>query len=182
MMAENALEQSGIPFKGGVLDVPAISMQYAQMYIPSRASAIDALYGLSNHVFDKTKCLGCDPFTRNMSEDIVMTEAADFSTLPTINVETITAKKYRGTNTPLFIMAGSQDTTVSADVPAVYAKAICNAGLYCKFKKYNCTHGCAERTNTVGTVNGTSCTAAVADMLDFFRRCGGYNYELITNN
>lgn len=181
MVAENIAEESGIPICATVLDAPAISMQYAQMYIPTRAACINVLYGLSNHNFNKAACVGCDPFTRNMSEDIVMDESG---TLPVIgDINSVTAKKYRSCGSPIMILSGSNDTTISPDVHKCYAKALMNANAPIQFLLYDGVgHGVIQYSSVIGTVSSISCTSGLAKVLEFYNRFGGYGYTIVTSS
>lgn len=176
MVAENAAELCGIPTLCTILDVPAISMQYAQMYLSHRLPAINALYGF-NGTFDKNKCIGCDPFTRGVDVDVEMNTS---ETLPTIDdINSIVSKKFRANNSPVLIMSGADDNTISSDVHKVYAKMLMNAGCDCKFIKYEGVgHGCLYLTDMVGKINGYDVTAGEVEMLNFMQKSGGYEWNL----
>lgn len=174
MIAENVAEETNIPILATVLDSPAISIQYAQMYIPARATSVKALYDMENHNFDANKCRGCDPFTRGMSEDIIMDEE---DTLPSIDINSITAKKNRLCNSPVLMLTSENDTTISHYVHLAYAKALANNSFPVEVKLYsNAGHGVIQYTSVIGDVNGVSCTSALAIMLEFFKRNGGYSF------
>ena len=56
-----------------------------------------------------------------------------------------------------------------------------NAGEWCKLKVYNCGHGVIQYTNIIGTCEEKTITAGLADVLSFFKRCGGYDYTITPN-
>ena len=185
-LAENFAELAGIPVAATVLDCPLISLEHSWLKYAKNLSSIKSLYGMTaNQAFDKSKCAGCDPYTRNMSSDIAIVDN-DYGTtgiLPSVDFANVTAKKFRAANSPLLILLGDDDDVLSPSVTRGYVKALQNAGQPCKCISYsNAGHGVVASntgTSVIGTIGGFNATKALVDMLDFFKRYGGYNYTLV---
>lgn len=163
-IAENVVDAGGMPIKAVALDAPALSIQLVQMSL--RISSVTAIYGITSGNFDKNKCIGCDPWTRNVSEPL------------TTDYNTLTAKKYRNTNSPLLIIGGLSDALVSPSTLKSYSKALMNAGQWVEYHAYpNVAHGVVELTPVYGRVGTKNCTHGLADVLSFFERSGGYDFN-----
>lgn len=180
MVAENIAELSGLPILATVLESPAISMQYAQLYIPSALSYLQALYGFnSQETYNKNKCIGLDPFIRNVEPDITMT-GNSVLTLD-IDIETMEQKKYR-VNTPILIIRSLNDATISPKVIGAYAKAIMNAGGNCNLITYNnAGHSPIASTNIIGELEGYDVRSALYEIASFLESNGGYKNSINTN-
>lgn len=168
MIAENVVDFGGIPLRAVALDAPAVSMQHIQMSL--RLSSVTAVYGITSGNFDANKCIGCDPWTRGVSEPISTTLA------------NVTAKKIRNTDSPLMIIGGTNDTIVSPTVVKCYTKALMNAGQWVEYRGYsNLTgtkHGVVEHSAVCGKIGTTDVTDGMVDILYFFLRNGGYEFEV----
>lgn len=179
MVAENAVELSNIPFKACCYEAPAISMRYAQLYLGFRAPWIKALYGFDSvETYDKNKCLGLDPFIRNMDKDIPV-EGTTFGEIAiTGGLDQLSSRKFRK-EAPLLIQHGMVDSTVSPIITQAYIKAIQNAGNLAEFKGYNgIDHGVSSLT-TKYSMQGVQpvplyTTAGILDVAKWFYRFGGY--------
>lgn len=190
MVAENIVECTNIPILATVLEVPAISMQYCQLYLSgSRATYLNALYGFSNQsTYSKNKCIGLDPFVRNMDGDITFT-GDSVLTLNT-DIDNLSIKKYRK-NTPMLILTAENDSTVSSKVVQAYAKAIRNAGGNCKLIIYkNTNHNLVGNSPIVGTCefyykrytsgHTFDVSLALVEIAKFLHRHGGYEVTILT--
>lgn len=165
-IAENVAEMTNIPFRAIVLDAPALSIENHQMRLSSRTAMIDALYGM-NGIYNADLCIGCDPYTRNVSGDIGTTLA------------NVTAKKYRNTNAPTLIMIGSSDPLVSPNITKCYVRAVMNAGGFLKLRNYSgIGHGVVQYSAVKGKIGMYDCTQGMADILTWFARYGGYSFTI----
>lgn len=180
MVAENVVELSNIPFKACCYEAPAISMRYVQLYLSYRAPWIQALYGFNSvETYDKNKCLGLDPFVRNMSEDIPV-EGTTFTEIAiTGGLENLASKKYRKIS-PLLIQQGMTDGAVSPVISQAYIKAIQNAGNLAEFKGYEgIGHGVSSLTTKYSMQGFTPTplytTTGLLDCAKWFYRYGGYS-------
>ena len=174
MVAENIAELSGLPILATILESPAISMQYAQLYISSAKSYLQALYGFdSQETYDKNKCIGLDPFVRNVNPKIEVSGNSVASL--DVNLTTMESKKYR-VNTPVLIIRSLDDTTISPKIIGAYAQAIINAGGNCKLLTYESgSHSTIAGTSIVGTVNGLNVSSALYNILHYLSQFGGYS-------
>lgn len=183
-VVENVAETQLIPVLATILDSPVLSLQYHQFvnrydtYSSVRAR-LDSYYHF-NGTFNKNKVVGCDPFTRNMSDDIVMTVTGTGVTDIHTDVKTVATKKYRSCKTPIMILVGEGDTILAEDVQLVYIKALQNAGMPVCAKYYsgllNQRHGCIECSPTV-TINGFETGRVFYDVLEYMAENGGYFYR-----
>lgn len=181
MVAENIAELSGLPILATILESPAISMKYAQLYIPSALSCLQALYGFnSQETYNKEKCIGLDPLLRNVNTDIIMT-GNSVSTLD-IDIDTMEQKKYR-VNTPILIIRSLADTTISPKLMGAYAKAIINGGGNCKLITYTSAgHSTIASTSVIGTIDGYNVRASLYEIIVFLESNGGYKSDKIILN
>lgn len=181
-LAENFAELSGIPVLATALDSPVTSLRYHMWNF--RQTAINAFYDIDSDNWDDSKTLGCDPFTRNMDGIIVGTDISSGVT-GSVEYDSVTAKKFRGCNSPLLILLGENDSIIGPSVTKAYVKALENAGFLCDLKLYNLPnttgHGIIQYTSVVGVVNSINITAGLIQILEFYKRCGGYSYEFIQN-
>lgn len=165
-VAENVAEMTNIPFRAIALDAPALSIENHQMRLSSRTAMINALYGMDG-TYNADLCIGCDPYTRNVSDSIGTTLA------------NVTAKKYRNTNAPTLIIAGSSDSIVSPNITKCYIRAVMNAGGFLKFRYYSgIGHGVVQYSSVKGKVGMYDCTQGMADILTWFARYGGYSFTI----
>lgn len=178
MVAENVAELSGLPILATVLESPAISMQYAQLYIPTAKSYLQALYGFnSQDTYNENKCIGLDPYIRNVSPKIEISGNSVVSL--DIDLNTMTSKKYR-INTPVMIIRSLDDTTISPKVIGAYAQAIINAGGNCKLLTYTSAgHSTIAGTEIIGTINGLSIRSGLYNILCYLHQFGGYGLNNI---
>lgn len=180
MVAENAVELSNIPFKACCYEAPAISMRYVQLYLSYRAPWIQALYGFDSvETYDKNKCLGLDPFIRNMSEDIPVDGTTFAEIAITGGLDNLISKKYRKIS-PLLIQQGMIDGAVSPIITQAYIKAIQNAGNLAEFKGYDgIGHGVSSLTTKYSmqglTPTPLYTTTGLLDAAKWFYRYGGYS-------
>lgn len=169
MIAENVVDFGGIPIKAVALDAPALSMQHVQMNL--RMPSVAAVYGIQSGNFDASKCIGCDPWTRGVSEPISNTLA------------NVTAKKTRNTNSPLLIIGGTSDSFVQPWTLQCYTKALMNAGQWVELHRYSGltspAHGVVQYSQVVGKIGITDITSGMVDIIAFFKRFGGYGFEVI---
>lgn len=178
MVAENVVELTNIPIIASVLESPAISMQYAQLYIGGALEYLQAYYGFnSQSTYDKNKCIGLDPFIRNMSEDIIVT-GNSVSTL-NVDIDTMTQRKFRK-NSPVMIIRSLSDDVISHSVIGAYAKAIINGGGNCELLTYvNAKHSTIATTEVIGVLEEIDIRASLYEILNFFRRHSGYSIDKI---
>lgn len=178
MVAENIAELSGLPILATVLESPAISMKYAQLYIPSAKSYLQALYGFdSQETYDESKCIGLDPFVRNVEPKIEL--SGNSVTSLDIDLDAMTNKKYR-VNTPVLIIRSLDDTTISPKLIGAYAKSIINSGGNCKLLTYaNASHSPIAGTDVVGTIDGFNVRSALYYILNYLSQFGGYSLSKI---
>ena len=179
MVAENIAELSGLPILATILESPAISMQYAQLYIDRAISYLNALYGFnSQETYNKEKCIGLDPLLRNVYPDIIMT-GNSVSTLD-IDIDTMKQKKYR-TNTPILIIRSLADTTISPKLIGAYAKAIINGGGNCKLITYTSAgHSTIASTSVIGSIDGYDVRASLYEIIVFLEANGGYSSNKVS--
>lgn len=168
-IAENFADFGGVPIAASFLDAPALSIQYVQMSL--RMESVTAIYGITSGNFDPTKCLCCDPYTRNVSEPLTTSFSPN-----------MTATKRRLTNSPVRIVGDPGDTYVNGNTLKVYAKAVENAGQWVEYHQYTNLaqpkHGVVQYSPVLGKVNDIDCTEGLSDMLEFFKRHGGYDYTI----
>lgn len=186
MVAENIIEMTTIPIIAAVLEVPAISMKYAQLYLSSAKDTLMALYGFNSlENYDPLKCIGLDPFIRGVDEEIVLTGNSVLSL--DIEIESMTNKKYRK-NVPTLFITSKADDTVSYKVVQSYVKAIRNAGGNCKLITYeNAAHDIMGSTKVIGKTKyydlryqqerEINITSGLLDVSTFFERHSGMFVE-----
>ena len=186
MVAENFVELCDIPVRACCYQAPALSMRYAQLYLTFRLPWIQALYGFNSiETYSKDKCLGLDPFVRNVDTDIPII-GTTFGEIAQTDVDAITSKKFRK-GVPLLILHGTADTAVSPVITKAYIKAINNAGgCMAKYKLFEGVgHGVASPTTqsyqgtTSYSMDGYSptplyTTAGILEFAKWYHRYGGY--------
>lgn len=170
-IAENVADFGAIPIKASALDAPALSVQYVQMSL--RMDSVRAVYGIESGSFDKNKCIGCDPFTRNVDGEIT-----------NVSADNVTAKKRRNTNSPLLLMSCPGDQFVQNWTVRNYAKALMNSGQWVEYRSYSnlsgtTKHGVVQFSPVVGKVGSLDVTSGMVDVLNFFKRNGGYEYQIV---
>lgn len=176
-LAENFAELANIPVLATVLDSPVISLKYHMWNF--RQTAIYAFYGIENSSWDEDKVVGCDPYTRNMVGEILGSGTNPSSI---VDFNQVTAKKIRNCKSPLLILLSDNDTVLSPSVTKGYIKALKNGGSLCEVKMYNLPnsagHGIVQYTNVIGSINNVNVTAGLVQILEFYKRYGGYDYSL----
>ena len=179
MVAENAVELSDIPFRACCYEAPALSMRYVQLYLGFRIPWIEALYGFDSvETYDKNKCLGLDPFIRNMDGDIPIEGTTFVEIAVEGGIEKMNVRKFRK-NAPLMIQQGMDDGAVSPIITQAYIKSIQNAGSLAEFKGYSgIGHGVSSLTTKYGMPNSQPrplyTTTGILDAAKWFYRYGGY--------
>lgn len=183
LTAENIVELTDIPINAYALEVPNLSFQWGQMLV--NPNPMRLFYGMSTSAktpstYEADKCVGLDPFTRNMKPPLIMSG----DTLEEVNAfdwQSVQSCKFRK-NIPILIQQSLYDNIVSHAMISAYARAIQNGGGYVKVITYddpNVQHYIAEQTSKVGTIGIYNVRAAMYNNLSFFADFGGEKIEKV---
>ena len=184
LTAENIVELTDIPVNAYALEVPNLSFQWGQMLV--NPNPMRLFYGMSTtatkpSAYEADKCVGLDPFTRNMNPPLIMSG----DTLEEVNAfdwRSVQSCKFRK-NIPVLIQQSLYDNIVSHAMISAYARAIQNGGGYVKVITYddpNVQHYIAEQTSKVGTIGIYNVRAAMYNNLSFFADFGGEKIEKVS--
>ena len=183
LTAENIVELTDIPVNAYALEVPNLSFQWGQMLV--NPNPMRLFYGMSTSAtkpsaYEADKCIGLDPFTRNMYPPLIMS-GDTLEEVNAFNWESVQSCKFRK-NIPILIQQSLYDEIVSHAMISAYAKAIQNGGGYIKVITYDdptVRHHIAEQTSKVGTIGIYNVRAAMYNNLAFFSDFGGERIEKI---